>query len=257
MNLPPPATILITGATGAIGCALAGYYAKPGVHLVLQGRNTETLAKIADTCKAQGAEVSTRAMDLRDIPALQQWLAEISATRLPDLVIANAGMNTNNGTGRKGEDWQDIEALLDLNVKSTIALVNGLVPAMRRRGRGQLALLSSLAAFYGLPVTPSYCASKAAIKAYGEAMRGWLARDGVHVNVVMPGYVKSDMCAAMPGPKPFLMTPERAARIIAEGLAKNRARISFPFPLNIGTWLLAVLPAALSLKFLRLLNYGG
>lgn len=257
MNLPPPATVLITGATGAIGCALAGYYAKPGVHLILQGRNAETLAKIADTCMAQGAEVSTRAIDLRDILALQQWLAEISATCLPDLVIANAGMNTNNGPGRKGEDWPDIEALLDLNIKSTIALVNGLVPAMRRRSSGQLALLSSLAAFYGLPVTPSYCASKAAIKAYGEAMRGWLARDGVHVNVVMPGYIKSDMCDGMPGPKPFLMTPEQAARIIAKGLAKNRARISFPFPLNIGTWLLAVFPAVWSQRFVRLLNYGG
>lgn len=252
-----PATVLITGATGGIGGALARYYARPGVYLFLQGRNAEALGRIADACTAQGAEVSVRHMDLRDIAALQQWLAEISGIRLPDLVIANAGININNGTGRQGEIWQDIEALLDLNIKSTIALVNTLVPAMRKRGSGQLALISSLAAFYGLPITPSYCASKAAIKSYGEAMRGWLARDGVHVNVVMPGYIKSDMCDAMPGPKPFLMTPERAARIIAEGLAKNRARISFPFPLNVGTWLLAALPAALSQRILRLLNYGG
>jgi len=257
MKPQAPATILITGATGAIGCSLARYYAKPDVHLILQGRNAEALGKIADACIAQGADVLTQVMDLRDIPALQQWLAELAATRLPDLVIASAGMNINNGPGRRGETWQDIEALLDLNIKSTIALANGLIPAMRRRGSGQLALISSLAAFYGLPVTPSYCAGKSAIKAYGEAMRGWLARDGVHVNVVMPGYIKSDMCDAMPGPKPFLMTPEQAARIIAKGLAKNRARISFPFPLNIGTWLLAVLPAALSQRFVRLLNYGG
>ncbi|MDP2901740.1 MAG: SDR family NAD(P)-dependent oxidoreductase [Methylovulum sp.] len=250
-------TILITGATGGIGNALALHYAKPGVYLLLHGRNADALKALADNCQAQGADVSTLVMDLRDIPALQQWLAEITVTRLPDLVIANAGININNGINRRGETWQDIEALLDLNVKSTFALVNGLIPAMRKRGSGQLALISSLAAFYGLPITPSYCASKAAIKAYGEALRGWLARDGIHVNVVMPGYIKSGMCDAMPGPKPFLMMPDKAARIIATGLARNQARISFPFPLNLGTWLLAVLPAALSLKIVRLLNYGG
>ncbi|MDO9106551.1 MAG: SDR family NAD(P)-dependent oxidoreductase [Methylovulum sp.] len=257
MKQAGPVTVLITGATGAIGYALARYYAKPDVCLILQGRNADTLDALAEVCRAQGAEVWVRVLDLRDIPALQQWLAEIIAGRLPDLVIASAGVNTNNGPGRQGESWQDIEALLDVNVKSTLALVNGLIPAMRRRGSGQLALLSSLAAFYGLPLTPSYCASKAAIKAYGEALRGWLVRDGVQVNVVMPGYVKSAMCDEMPGPKPFLLAPEQAARLIAQGLAKNQARISFPFPLNLGCWLLAVFPAALSQRFLRLLNYGG
>jgi hypothetical protein len=113
---------------------------------------------------------------------------------------------------------------------------------MRARRSGQLALISSLAAYYGLPVTPSYCASKAALKAYGEAIRGWLASEGVRVSVVMPGYVESQMCREMPGPKPFLWSAERAAQHIRLGLARNRARISFPFPLNLGTWLLAVLP---------------
>ncbi len=257
MKQNAPATVLITGASGAIGQALARIYAKPDVYLILQGRNPETLNALADTCKAQGADVTTRMLDLRDIPSLQSWLAEISVTHLPDLIIANAGININHGSKRQGEIWQDIEALLELNIKSTIALVNGVIPAMRKRGSGQIALISSLAGYYGLPVTPSYCASKAAIKAYGEAMRGWLAREGIQVNVVMPGYIKSEMCDAMPGPKPFLMMPDKAARIIASGLARNKARISFPFPLNFGTWLLAVLPAAWSLKIVRLLNYGG
>lgn len=257
MKQHEPATILITGATGAIGSALAGYYAKPGVRLILHGRRAETLDAVADACRASGAEVSTLLMDLRDIGALRQWLAELAGSSLPDLVIANAGININIGPQRAGESWDDMEALLDLNIKATFALVNSLIPAMRQRGSGQIALLSSLAAYHGLPVTPSYCASKAAIKSYGEALRGWLRRDGVKVNVAMPGYVKSDMSDAMPGPKLFVCTPEKAARLIASGLAKNQARISFPFPLNLGTWLLAVLPAELSQRLLRLIGYGG
>jgi short-subunit dehydrogenase len=252
-----PSTILITGATGGLGGALAKYYAKPGVHLLLHGRNTELLSGLAAHCRDSGAEVTTLVMDLRDIPALQNKLAEIATHSLPDLVIANAGININQGNNREGESWQAIETLLDVNIKSTLALVNALLPAMRQRGSGQIALISSLAAYYGIPITPSYSASKAAIKNYGEAMRGWLAIDGIRVNVVMPGYVKSDMANAMPGPKPFMLTPEKAAQIIAKGLEKNRARISFPFPINIGTWFLAVFPAGLSQWLVRRFGYGG
>ncbi len=255
MNPTETTTILITGATGAIGSALAKHYAKAGTHLILQGRNNVALGALAEDCKEQGAQVSTKLIDLRDICALRQWLAVLAAERPPDLVIANAGMNINNGATNEGESWAAIEALLDLNIKSTLALVNALLPAMRQRGAGQIALVSSLAAFYGLPVTPSYCASKAALKSYGEALRGWLANEGVKINVIMPGYVKSAMCDDMPGPKPFLWPPEKAARYIAKGLAKNQARITFPFPLNFGTWWLAVLPAAFSQWILGLIGY--
>ncbi|WP_019865439.1 SDR family NAD(P)-dependent oxidoreductase [Methylovulum miyakonense] len=257
MMLAAPTTILVTGATGAIGGALARHYAKPGICLILQGRNAAALDGIARACTEAGASVSTQVMDLRDIAGLQQWLAELSIKQLPDLVIANAGININHGSGRRGEQWPEMEALLDLNVKSTLALANALVPAMRQRRSGQIALVSSLAAYYGLPVTPSYSASKAAIKAYGEGMRGWLERDNVQINVVMPGYIQSDMANAMPGPKPFLWAPDRAARVIAQGLAKNQARISFPFPLNFGTWFLAVLPAQFSQRILALIGYKG
>jgi NAD(P)-dependent dehydrogenase (short-subunit alcohol dehydrogenase family) len=150
-----------------------------------------------------------------------------------------------------------VEALLDINLKAGMAMVHAALPAMRQRGRGQIALVSSLAGYFGLPVTPSYCASKAALKAYGEALRGWLAPEGIRVNVIMPGYVESPMCDAMPGPKPFLWQPAKAARFIQRGLARDKARISFPFPLNLGTWFLAVLPAAVSLRILSLLGYRG
>jgi short-subunit dehydrogenase len=256
-TLPAPRCVLLTGATGGIGASLAEAYAESGVTLILHGRNEERLAEVAHACRGKGARVLTQIMDLRDSAALAAWLGEIGRTEPVDLLIANAGVNTNIGENGAGERWADTEALLDINVKATIATVHGVLPGMRERGSGQIALMSSLAAFYGLPVTPSYSASKAALKTYGEALRGWLAAEGIRVNVVMPGYVESAMCRDMPGPKPFLWQPDRAARHIRRALAADRPRISFPAPLSWGCWWLSVLPPASSQRILRWLDYDA
>lgn len=249
-------SVLITGATGSIGGALAQAYAGPGTRLILQGRKADRLAELAAQCEAQGARVWIQALDVRDRRALVAWLREVCEGACPDLVIVNAGVNTNIGPRGEGEPWAEAQALIEVNLLAAMATVDAVLPAMRRRGSGQIALVSSLAAWFGLPVTPSYCASKAGLKAYGEALRGWLAPEDIRVNVVMPGFVESPMCRGMPGPKPFLWTPERAARAIKRGLEKDRARISFPFPLNLGTWALALLPAELSTRLVRWLGYG-
>jgi len=246
-------SVLITGATSAIGSALAMEYAQAGVTLYLQGRNVAKLNEVATACRQKGAEVVTRQLDVRDFAALDSWLRDLEVL---DLVIINAGVNTNIGPAGEPEPWSEVEALLDVNLKSAMLIAQAVLPAMRQRGKGQIALLSSLAGYFGLPVTPAYSASKAGVKAYGEALRGWLASEGVRVNVIMPGYVKSPMCDAMPGPKPFLWTPQRAARTIRRGLQRNQARISFPFPLNLGSWFLAVLPAGLSSLIVRMVGYG-
>lgn len=253
-NRVEPGCVLITGATGSIGTALALAYAKPGRRLHLHGRNPDKLFAVASSCRRNGATVFTYLMDLRDTAAVRSWLEGLDEL---DLIVVNAGMNTDIGESGEGERWEEVEALLDTNLKASMAIVHAVLPSMRRSGRGQIALVSSLAGYFGLPVTPAYCASKAGIKAYGEALRGWLAPEGIRVNVIMPGYVKSPMCDGMPGPKPFLWAPERAARTIKRGLACDKARISFPFPLNWGTWWLAVLPAALSVRIVRWLGYGA
>lgn len=252
-----PKTVLITGATGGIGGALADAYAEPGKTLVLQGRNEQRLAEVEQRCRQQGARVITHTVDVRDLEGLRSWMNALCQEEVIDLAIPTAGVNSNIGPSGEGESWEHVSALIEINVMAAMAVVDAVLPSMRQRGRGQIALFSSLAAYYGLPLTPSYSASKATIKAYGEALRGWLAPEGIRVNVIMPGYVESKMCREMPGPKPFLWTPERAARVIKRGLARNRARISFPFPLNLGTWYLSVLPAAISERILRLLGYGG
>jgi short-subunit dehydrogenase len=252
-----PVSVLITGATGGIGGALAEIYAAEGATLFLQGRNVERLAEIAARCSARGAKVVTQILDLRDRAALLAWLGHVSGQRALDLVIVNAGVNANIDPTTGLEPWLDAEAVINVNLLAAMATVDAVLPAMRQRRSGQIALISSLAGYVGLPLVPAYSASKAALKAYGDALRGALARDGVRLNVVMPGYVESAMCSAMPGPKPFLWSAERAAVAIHSGLAANRARISFPFPLKLGTWWLSVLPADLAQWILRRMGYGG
>jgi short-subunit dehydrogenase len=248
--------ILITGATGAIGAALARQYAAPGYTLLLQGRDPQRLTAVAADCRRQGAQVLPVQLDLTDRVALSDWLGQLLREGVPDLVIANAGMNTHAKADDALESWEATEQLLELNIRSTFYLVHRCATAMQTRGSGQLVMIGSLAGWFGLPVTPGYSASKAAIKVYAEALRGALWRSGVKVTLVMPGYVHSPMCKAMPGPKPWLWSAERAAAHIARKLRHAPARISFPFPLNWGGWWLAVLPAAVSHRIVYWLGYG-
>jgi short-subunit dehydrogenase len=252
-----PATVLITGANGGIGSALARSYAQPGRLLILHGRDSGLLAALARDCEARGAQVVSTSFDLRDGAVAAAALRQLSGAHTIDLAIINAGVSSMIGGGEEVENWETARAVLAVNLDGAIATIAGVLPAMRRRGAGQIAIMSSLAAYYGLPVTPIYCASKAAMKAYGEALRGWLAPQGVAVNVIMPGFVHTPMSERFRGAKPGLMSPERAATLIRRGLERNRARVVFPRTLAWGMWWLSVLPPALSQRILSALGYGA
>ena len=250
-----PQTVLITGATGAIGGALARAYAAPGRTLVLHGRNSERLQAIARACEGLGARVESRAFDVRDSVVLTAWLEDVASRLGVDLVIVNAGVINVLRPGEAREDREDAERVMDVNVGAALATVSALLPHMRKRGSGQIALVSSLLAWFGMPIAPAYSASKAALKSWGEALRGSLARAGIRVSVVLPGFVKSDMSDELRIPKPFMITAEDAARRIVRGLERNEARISFPFPLNLGCWFLSTLPPVLAQGILALLGF--
>jgi short-subunit dehydrogenase len=237
-----PKSIVITGGSSGIGAALALHYAAPGVFLSLTGRDRERLDEVAGRCRANGAEVVAAVIDVCAGDALAAWLAEVDRRRPLELVIANAGISA--GTGSQGETAEQARAILAVNVDGVVNTVLAAAELMRPRRRGQIAIMSSLAAYRGFPSAPAYCASKAAVRTWGEALRGTLKPQGLDVTVICPGYVKSRITEVNDFPMPFLMEAERAAGIIRRGLAADRARIVFPRRLFAVVWLLALLPPA-------------
>lgn len=177
------------------------------------------------------------------------WIAEADTAAPLDLVIANAGVSA--GTGGGGETEAQARRIFDVNVGGVINTVMPAIERMRLRARGQIAIMASLAAFRGFPGAPAYCASKAAVRVWGEALRGHLRGAGIGVSVICPGYVKSPMTAVNAFPMPLLMEAERAARIIRHGLERDRARIAFPWRLYAAVRLLSVLPPGATDPLLR------
>lgn len=249
--------MLITGASGRIGAALALSYASQGKTLILHGRDPARLAEVCRSCQARGARVLTTTFDLREPQRAVEELRLLSQRESIDLLIANAGITRMIGAGEEAESLEAARQILSVNLEGALATVAGVLPEMRRRGSGQIALMSSLAAYYGLPRTPAYCASKAALRAYGEALRAWFAPQGIAVNVVLPGFVQTSMTASLKGPKPSMLSPERAALLIKRGLERNRARIAFPRTLAWGLLWLSILPAPLSERIMSVLGFGA
>lgn len=252
MNEPAiqrPKSILITGASSGIGEALALEYAAQGVRLALGGRSEKRLGRVADACRAKAAMVDTIALDVADEHAMRQWIERVDSQAPLNLVIANAGIS--GGTSGGGEADAQARRIFDINVTGVLNTVLPVIPAMRSRGAGQIAVMSSAASFRGFPGAPAYSASKAAVRTYGEALRGALRADGIKVSVICPGFVRSRITRMNKFRMPLLMDSDRAARIIRRGLASDKSRIAFPFPTYFTAWLAGALPPSLTDPFFR------
>jgi len=239
-----PKNILITGASSGIGAALTLEYAAANVTLFLMGRDEKRLNHIATRAQMNGAKALTHIGDVTDSAAFGAWINECDKIAPLDLVIANAGISA--GTGGGEETSAQSAAILATNMQGVLNTVHPALALMKPRGRGQIALMSSMAAFRGVPGAPSYCASKAAMRVYGESLRCELAAQGVEINVICPGFVKTPMTDINDFPMPFVMEARRAAQIIRKGLEENKGRIAFPLRMVALIWALSALPASLT-----------
>ena len=154
---PAPTSIVVTGASSGIGEALALHYAQRGRTLGLTGRDRDRLDSVAARCRASGCDVHTATIDVRDRAALARWLVEFDRLAPVDLAVANAGVSTGTPPGQLLEDADAADRVMEVNVLGVLNTIQPLLPLMIARGRGQNAIISSIAGLIPLADSPAYC----------------------------------------------------------------------------------------------------
>lgn len=231
-----------------MGEALSIRLASPGTTLHLVARRRDRLETLAEKILSRGATPRLHEVDVRDRPAMD----ELARTLLkegppPTLIVANAGIR-GEGDGNSREAMEEIFSTNVLGVMNTVA---PFLSAMRREGRGQVAILGSLAGYRGLPEAGAYCASKAALSAWTDSLRLLLEPDGIGVSLVNPGFVATEMTRKNPYAMPFVLSADDAARRIVRGLQKKAPRIEFPLPMVLLVRILALLPPRMGDRLIR------
>ncbi|HEY0139658.1 MAG TPA: SDR family NAD(P)-dependent oxidoreductase [Thermoanaerobaculia bacterium] len=237
---PPRPVALITGASSGIGAALARELAKRGWSLALLARRVELLEALA----AELPHSIAIPCDVADRNAVQSAVRRAQEELGPiDLAVANAGMSIpNHATKFK---CAEAEQTIRVNLMGMIYLFDAVIPSMVERRRGQFAGVASVAGLRGLPTAGPYSASKAAMQAFLEATRIELAPYGIAVTTVNPGFVATPMTEKNRFRMPFLVQPDRAARIIADGLERRARVIEFPRRMSLVMRIARILPSAI------------
>lgn len=225
--LQTPSSIWLTGATSGIGEALARRLIKDGHSLVLTGRRQpaldELVALAPERLKSARAD-TTQTSDLEQIEPV------LAAAGPVDLAILNAG--TCEYLDVSQFDAGLVGRNIETNVMGTVRSVERILPHLRRtRASGRpaaLVIVGSSAWWFPFTRAEGYGASKAALAYFAQSLRADLAREGIEVFLVSPGFVRTPLTDRNDFPMPFLIEADDAAERIVDGLRKGRHSIEFP-----------------------------
>lgn len=251
--MAPAPLVFITGASSGIGQALAARYGRAGWRLALAARRTQSLQAWVDT-QGLAAQAQVYAADVADVDSIvAAGQACIAAQGLPDVVVASAGISV----GMDSAERADLDVMRDTFATNNLGLAATFHPflrAMRQRGSGTLVGVASVAAIRGLPGHGAYCASKAAVVAYCESLRGECRRQGVRVVTLVPGYIATPLTAKNPYSMPFLMPVDKFAERAFEAISAGASYCVLPWQMGVLAKLLRLLPNA---WFDRLMSRRG
>ncbi|MGZ8843762.1 MAG: SDR family NAD(P)-dependent oxidoreductase [Pyrinomonadaceae bacterium] len=221
--------VLITGASSGIGRSLAIDLARRGASVGLLARRQEILNQIVDDITNAGGRALALPADVTQADAVRGAVDELRREfGAIDLLIANAGISINTFVPDLCE--KKIAELINVNVIGVVNSVAAVLPNMVRQGSGHLAVNSSLAAYRGLPKSAAYCASKAAISSFFEALRIDLKGSGVDVTIIHPGFVKTPLIQHIRR-TPYLMEVDYAVQKIIRAIEKRKKGYAFPWQL--------------------------
>lgn len=222
--------VFITGASSGIGQALAVELGRRGAQLGLLARRGEVLQEIVREVEAAGGRALAFAADVRDAEAVSSAASKLrEAFGAIDVLVANAGVGvTTEARDLKPEAVADV---ININVLGVVNSALAVLPAMVERNDGQLVVISSLAAYRGLPKSAAYCASKAAVSAFFESLRVDLHRTNVDVTIIHPGFIKTPLTAGRHAQMPYLMELDDAVKKIVRAIETRKKSYAFPWQL--------------------------
>ena len=239
-------SILITGATSGIGKALAFEMAGRGYSLGLTARRENVLQEVKSELQAKypSATVAVQQLDVTDYEAVPTVLSELAkALGTISIVFVNAGIGLGEKIGQG--KFNQMKQTIETNVIGAMATIDAAVAYFLEQGSGHIVGVSSVAAFRGMPGNASYCASKAALSVYLEALRAEVYRKNINVTVLYPGYIDTPLNNMIRN-RPFLIPAEKGAAVIADRIQKKVRSSTIPvFPWNIIGKILKILPTAL------------
>ena len=237
--------IFITGASSGIGQALAARYAAAGWRLALVARRSADLEAWVQAQGLDGARAAVYGADVSQPDSIVGAAEDCIARQgLPDVVVANAGISVGMDTGERA-DLDVLRETFAVNTVGVAATFHPFLRRMRQRGSGTLVGVASVAAIRGLPGHGAYCASKAAVVAYCESLRGETRGTGVRVVTLLPGFIATPLTAKNPYSMPFLMPAERFAERAFAAISAGASYRVIPWQMAVVAKLLRLLPNAL------------
>jgi short-subunit dehydrogenase len=229
--------VLLTGATGGLGHAIARALSAKGAELILTGRRTDVLDPLASELGARSL-----AVDLAEPSEVDRLLSEAGEL---DILVANAALPASGLLDSFTTD--QIDRALDVNLRTPIAMTHALAPEMVKRGRGHLLFMSSLSGKTGTAGSSIYNATKFGLRGFAMAMRAELHNTGVGVSAVFPGFIReAGMFAESQVQLPKgvgTRSPEDVAKAVVQAIERNRGEIDVaPFSLRVGSAFSGIAP---------------
>lgn len=237
--------VFITGASSGIGQALALRYYRDGARLALVARRTAEVVRWAAERQLDAVRFQVYGADVSDLDAMAQTGRDcIAAQGLPDVVIANAGISI----GMDTTQFADLDVMRRVFATNNVGLAatfHPFVAAMNARGSGTLVGIASVAAIRGLPGHGAYSASKAAVVAYCESLRGECRPFGVRVVTLLPGYIDTPLTRHNRYSMPFLMQVDDFADQAVRAIRAQTSYRVIPWQMGVLAKVLRLLPNGL------------